>query len=93
LEIYKHSINRSFNSMSKKQHKQSDRPKPTAVNHARLAEKCKQLGVPHYTVDNPNPAHLAAMKEIFGSGPVLFTSVRPSSTPNSDESPNKSQSD
>ena len=70
--------------MSKKQHKQSDRPKPPAVNHARLAEKCKQSGVPHYTVEDPSPAHLAVINEIFGSGPVLFTSVCPPSSPSPD---------
>jgi hypothetical protein len=70
-----------MSSMSEAQSNHSGRLKPTSEFHARLAEKCKQLGVPHYTVDNPNPAHLAAMKEIFGSGPVLFTGVCPPSSP------------
>ena len=67
--------------MSEKQHKQSDHPNPTSVFHDLLAERCKQLGVPHYTVDNPHPAHIAVMKEIFGSGPVSFTSVGSSFAP------------
>ena len=57
----------------------SHRPKPTAVNHARLAEKCKQSGVPHYTAENPHPEMRAVLDEIFGSGAVLFTGVRSSS--------------
>ncbi len=67
--------------MSEKQHNHSDRPKPTPVNHARLAEKCKQSGVPHYTVENPHPEMRAVWDEIFGSGPVLFTPVCPPSSP------------
>ena len=78
------SINRSMSSMSETQSNHSDRLKPTSEFHARLAEKCKQLGVPHYTVEDPSPAHLAVINEIFGSGPVLFTSVCPPSSPSPD---------
>ncbi len=68
----------------KEQAAPSHRPKPTPVNHARLAEKCKQSGVPHYTVENPHPEMRAVWDEIFGSGPVLFTGVRPSSRKTTD---------
>ena len=78
------SINRSMSSMSETQSNHSDRPKPTSEFHARLAEKCKQLGVPHYTVDNPHPEMRAVWDEIFGSGPVLFTGVRSSSRKTTD---------
>ncbi len=63
----------------KKQASLSRRPKPTAVNHDRLAEKCKQSGVPHFTVEKPQPATRAVLDELFGLGPVLFTGVRPGS--------------
>ncbi len=78
------SINRSMSSMSETQSNHSDRPKPTSEFHARLAEKCKQLGVPHYTVENPHPEMRAVCDEIFGSGPVLFTGVCPPSSPSPD---------
>ena len=62
---------------------QIDRSRPS-VNHARLAEKCKQSGVPYYTVENPHPEMRAVCDEIFGSGPVLFTGVCPPSSPSPD---------
>jgi len=63
--------------MSEPQSNYSDRPKPTLGFHARLAELCKQSGVPHYTAEDPNPAHMSALEEIGGW--MLFTPVTPSS--------------
>lgn len=54
-------------------------PKEDSEFFSRLAELCKKSGVPHYTVDNPHPHTAAIIDEIFGSGPVLFTPLTPSS--------------
>jgi hypothetical protein len=39
----------------------------------------EESGVPYYTADDLHPEHRAVIDEIFGSGPVLFTPVSPTS--------------
>ena len=73
-----------------KQSNESPQRKPTSVNFSRLAEKLNRLGVPHRKIGEPLVGPLA---EVAAGGYIMHSAVspssKPSSTPKSDESPEK----